>query len=248
MEIAGLDQSLNGFGERRLHALLLVLRFPRRMVLEILSVVGDLSHQGRHGFVGYRDKALRSAFGAARVAINFDEAVGEVDGGIVAHPIDVKLQPVLRIAGLVVADQIADRLGLLGLGDFSGMFQIRIRFGEIFSVQSRRHAMIGRARSIDLFHQLPIHFRQPRVQRIALREILDLRQRHAGVEIVRAGLQDVEPFARALGGDHRLEVRIEQRLAQFVEDARILARPARAAACSCSNVKSGKNFCAVVSL
>src|SRR5258708_29008163 len=37
--------------------------------------------------VGDRDKALRAALRAARVAINLDEPVGEIDGRVVLHPV-----------------------------------------------------------------------------------------------------------------------------------------------------------------
>ncbi len=44
-----------------------------------------------------------------------------------------------------------------------------------------------------------------------LSEILDIRKRDSEIEIVRAGLQDVEPAARTLGGDQGLEIGIEER-------------------------------------
>ena len=41
------------------------------------------------------DEALRAALGAARIAIDLDEAVGEIDRRVVAHPVGAELQPVL---------------------------------------------------------------------------------------------------------------------------------------------------------
>ena len=215
MKIAGLDQGFHRLGDRRLHALLAVLREPRRVILEVLRVVRDFAHQGVHGPVGDGDEALRSAFDAARIAIDFDEAVGEIDGRVVLHPIGIELQPILGIAGLVIADQIANGFGLAGFGDLGGFCEIGIGFCEIFGVEAGRHAAVGRSGAIDLLDQFPVDFREPRVQRIVLGEILEIGQCDVRIEVVCAGLQDVEPAARILGRDRRLEVRIEKRRAQL---------------------------------
>ena len=170
-----------------------------------------------HVAVGHGNEALRRALGAARIAIDLDEAVGKIDRRIVLHPIDVELQPVLRIAGLVIANQVANGLGLRRLGYFGRLLQIGIRFGEIFGVQTGRNAMIRRARAVNLFLQMPVYFHQARVQRIVLGEILEIGKFDAGVEVVGAGLQDIQAAARALGGDQRLKIGIEERWPQFLD-------------------------------
>ena len=78
VEIAGLDDGFDGLGQRRFHALLLVLRQPGRVVFEILGVLRQLDHQAVQFLIGDADEALRRAFGGARVAVDLDEAVGEI--------------------------------------------------------------------------------------------------------------------------------------------------------------------------
>ena len=70
-------------------------------------------------------KALRAALGAARVAVDLDKSVGEIDGGVVLHPVGAELDPVFAIAGLVVANQVADHFGLRRVGH-------TLRLREIF--------------------------------------------------------------------------------------------------------------------
>ena len=58
MEIAGLDNRLDGLGHGRRDALLLVLRVPRRTVLEILRVGGDLRHGALTAFASVIETKL----------------------------------------------------------------------------------------------------------------------------------------------------------------------------------------------
>ena len=88
-----------------LHALLLVLLRPRRVILEVLRVRRQLEHQLVQLLVGDADEALRRALGGARIAIDLDEAVDEIHRRIVLHPARPELEPVGRVARLVVADQ-----------------------------------------------------------------------------------------------------------------------------------------------
>jgi hypothetical protein len=104
------------------------LRKPGGALLEILGVGGDFQHERVDAVVGDGNEALGTAFGAARVAIDFDEAVVEVDGGVVLDPVDAEANPILRVAGLIEADQVADGFGLGGLGEGGGFFEIRIGF------------------------------------------------------------------------------------------------------------------------
>ena len=65
------------------------------------------------GLIGDGDETLRTSFGAASVAINLDEAVVEIDGGIVLNPGSAEGDPLGVFAGLVEADEMVDGLGLL---------------------------------------------------------------------------------------------------------------------------------------
>ena len=78
VEITGFDDGFHGLGHRRLHTHLPVLRVPGGMVFKILSIFGQLAHQGIHALVGDADKALGASFGAARIPIDLDEAIGEL--------------------------------------------------------------------------------------------------------------------------------------------------------------------------
>ena len=75
-------------------------------------------------------KALRGAFGAAGVAINLDEAVGEIHGLVVLHPIDIELDPVVVFAGLVVADRSSMTFCWAGLGVGAGLGEKFVGFGR----------------------------------------------------------------------------------------------------------------------
>src|SRR5579863_2231395 len=50
-----------------------------------------------------------------------------------------------------------------------------------------------------------------------LPEILQIGEPHVDVEIVGAGLQNVEVASRAFGGDHRLKIRVEQRWTKLLQ-------------------------------
>ena len=116
VEITGFDDGFHGLGHRRLHTHLPVLRVPGGMVFKILSIFGQLAHQGIHALVGDADKALGTSFGAARIPVDLNEAIGEINGFVVLHPIDVEGDPVFGVAALVIADQIANDFGLLRTG------------------------------------------------------------------------------------------------------------------------------------
>ncbi len=209
MKVAGLDDRLHRLSQGRLHALLLVLRLPGRAIFKILRIFRNLRHERVHTAVGHGDEALRGTLGPASVAINLDEAVSEIDRRIVLHPVDVKMNPVFWLTGLVIANKIANHLRLRGLGHFRRLFEIRICLRQILGVEAGRYTMIRRSRAINLLYQLPIDLRQARVEGVVFGKAFEISQRNTGVEIVRAGLQNVQTAARTLGGDQRLKVRIE---------------------------------------
>src|SRR5208283_6061538 len=107
-EIAGFDQGFYGFYYRKLELLTLVFCVPGSFLFKIAGVLGEVFHGGGDGFVGDGDKTLRTSLGAAGVAINFDESVVEVYGGVVLHPGRAEGQPFGVISGLVVADKMVD--------------------------------------------------------------------------------------------------------------------------------------------
>ena len=113
------------------------------------------------------------------------------------------MDPVLGIAGLIIADQIADHLCLRGLCGLRRLLEKGIRLRQILGIEPRRYAMVRRSRAINLFHQVAIDLRQARIQRVVFGKSLQVSQGDAEIEIVRAGLEDVETSARALGGDQR---------------------------------------------
>ena len=63
---------------------------------------------------------------------------------------------------------------------------------------------------IHLFHQLPVAFHQPRIQRVLLLEPVEVRQRQADVQVVGAGGQDVGARARRLAGDDGIDGEVEE--------------------------------------
>ena len=149
-----------------------ILRRPRRSIFEILRVSGDLHHQRIDAIVGDSDETLRAALGAARVPIDFDESVVEIDARIVGHPIDSELQPIPGIAALIEADELADGFGLRGLGDGGCFVEVEIRLGEIFGVEPRWDAVIGSPGAIDLLLKLSVDLGQAGIQGVMLGEFL----------------------------------------------------------------------------
>ena len=130
----------------------LYLRVPRRLVLEVGGVLRQVHHHVGHRLVGDGDEALRRALGAARVAVDLDEAVGEIHGGVVPHPVAAELQPVLAVAGLVEANQIRDDRRLRRIRDGARLLQdTPIAFFEIRRVEPRRDLAVRRAGAVDLF-------------------------------------------------------------------------------------------------
>ena len=210
VEVARFDDRFDGLGGGRLDALFAILVGPRRAVFEILSLRGHLLHERVHLLVGDADEGLRGALGAAGVAIDFDEAVGVVDARVGLHPGDAGLDPGVEVAGLVVADESVDRLSLLGFGVGFRLGEVLVGLGEVFGVVAGLHFAVGRAGAVDLLFELARReFHESRVERVLFDETLQVREADVGVEIVRAGLEDVLAATGALGGHHRLELGIE---------------------------------------
>src|SRR5262245_21349867 len=220
MEVAGFDQDLYGFNNRGLEGLLAVLRIPGRGLLEERRVLRELRHRVRDLAVGNRHEAFRAAFPAARIAIHLDEAVGEIDGGVVAYPAGAELQPVLRIAGVVVADQIGAYLRLRWAGDGPRLVEELDRLLQVRGVRAWRHAAVRRPRTVHLLADRTVRtFHDARVERMALGKRLQILQGHAAIERVRARLNNVLARRRRLRRCGGLDVRVEDRRAQRVQFA-----------------------------
>ena len=138
VEVAGLGQRLDGHRDGRADALLLVLVLPGRAVLEVLSVVRDLRHQLVELLVRDRDEALNRALDAARVSVDLDEAVREVNGHAVLHPGLADRNPVRVLARLVVAYELVNHLRLTGFGVGSRLLKIADGLLQIFGVEAGR--------------------------------------------------------------------------------------------------------------
>ncbi len=212
VEVSRLDQHFDRLHDRRLERLPFVGRRPWRRVFEVRRVLRELDHGLGDGFVGDRHEALRAAFRPAWIAIHLDETVREIDRRVVAHPVGAELNPVSALARLIEANQPRNHLGLRRIRHGARLLQVRDRLQQVHGVHTWRDLAVRRAGPIDL---LPTHavrpFGDPGVQRILLVNAGEIRERHALIERVRAGLQDVLARARRLRGDHRLERGVEDR-------------------------------------
>ncbi len=133
------------------------------MLLEVCSVGGERFHFRGKRLVGDGDKALRASLLPGGIAIDFDEAVVEVDRRIVLHPVLTELEPVGEFARLVEADEVANDLRLLRIGYLLRVRKRLIGLFQIHRVEAGGHRTVRRARAIDLFLQLPIWHLSPRV-------------------------------------------------------------------------------------
>ncbi len=188
------------------------------MLLEVSRIRRQFPHRRRQRFIRDGHETGRTAFEAVRIAVDFDEAVGEIHGRIVLDPIGVEAQPVLRIAGLVVANQVANHLRLRGIGQRLGPLQVLIRLAQVQRVNTGRNLSVRGPGAIHLFVQLPVGvLHDARVQRILGLKTLQVRFRQSWIERVGARLYDVLAGGRTLGRGHRLKGRIEERRAQRFE-------------------------------
>src|SRR5580704_3783707 len=153
-EVAGFDKGFDRFDHRWLKGLLLVLRIPGSFLLEVIGIFAEADHGVGEGLVGDADETLRAAPGAASVAINFDEAVGEIDSSIVLDPVGAKFEPIRGIAGLIVAHEIADDFGLARLGEWLSLGEIFVGAFEESGIQARRNLAVGSASATDQFTEL----------------------------------------------------------------------------------------------
>src|SRR5581483_7950550 len=217
--VAGLDHRLDGLGQRRLHAELLVLLGPRRVILEVLRVLRDLAHERIELAVDDGDEALRGSLRTARVAIDLDEAVREIELLIIGDPLDAEVDPVAVFARAIELDERVDHFGLSRLGVLFRLLEIADRLREVLRVAARLDLAVRRAGAEDFLHELAVLlFHEARVERVQLLEALDVLESHvAAIEVVRTRLDDVEPAARILRGELRLEFRIEDRRPQLFE-------------------------------
>src|ERR1017187_6490175 len=103
-----------------------------------------------------RASLVRAAFGAARVAIHFDETVIEVHYRVVLHPVDTELHPIVRVSGLIEADERPNRLSLRRTGIRARLFQGVVGQPQIFRIEARRRLVIRRAGAVTLFDELAV--------------------------------------------------------------------------------------------
>ena len=95
---------------------------------------------------------MRGAFCSAGVPVNLDESVGEVDRLLVLHPVDIELNPVLVLAGLVIADEIVEDLLLARFGVDTGFGEAFVGLTQVLGVKARGNAAVGLSnRSEGLF-------------------------------------------------------------------------------------------------
>ena len=211
VKVAGFNQYLDRLHDRRLKRLFLVLRVPRGLLLEVGGVLSQLDHGVGDRLVRDGHETLRAPLGAARVAIHFNEAVGEIDLRVIAHPVGAEQQPIFGIARLVEANQTGDRLRLRRIGNRSRLFQKADRLLQIDRIQAGRDLAVGRAGTIDLFPDPAVRaLRDSGIQRELFVKVLQVLERHAAIERVRAALQDVFAWRRRLRRRNRLDIRIEQ--------------------------------------
>ena len=85
-------------------------------------------------------KLCDAPFAPRAIAIDLDEAVGEIDRRVVAHPVAAELKPILRIPGLVEADQVADDRRLRRLGEVTRLLEEANRLLQVGGVQAGRDA------------------------------------------------------------------------------------------------------------
>ena len=175
-EIASFNQRLDRFHHRQFERLALVFRVPRSLLFKISGAFRQLFHGGGNSIVSDRHKTLRTSFGAARVAINLDKAVIEVDGRVVLYPRGAKRKPLGIIAGLVVADQMGNRRGLRRLGVGARLLEAGVRFTQKCCIEPGRDAAVRSAGAVDKFRELAVGaFYHPRVQRIFRLKPLQIR-------------------------------------------------------------------------
>ena len=158
---------------------------PRHPVLEPLRVVGDLADVLGLLAVDEVDERLPRSLVAARVHVDLDEPVDRVDRRVlVLHPGDVVRDAVGGLAGLVPLDQRLERRRHRRRGVRESPLRDAAR-SRLISASYRPPISYTSSTSLPS----PLH--QPRVERIALLEALDVLHRDVDVEVVRALLQDV---------------------------------------------------------
>jgi hypothetical protein len=89
------------------------------------------------------------------------------------------------------------------------------RLAQVGRVESRRDLAFRRARAVHLFAHATRVFDEARIQRVSLREVLHIGERHTRIEVVRTGPKDVVPGRRCLRRGQWLEGGIEQRGAEI---------------------------------
>ena len=123
------------------------------------------------------------------------------------------------------ADQIGNHLRLRQIRDGAGFLEVLVGLLQVDGVETCRDAAIRRAGAVHFLANRAVRaFDHARIERMLLAEILQIRQRHAAVERVRARLDDVLSRRRRLRRNRRLEGPIEQRRAEGPDLAREIRR------------------------
>ena len=217
-KIAALDRGFDCHDRWQRKRCFAVLRVPGRSRPKVSGIRGELIDGAGHGCIRYRHERCRAALGSARIAVDLDEAVGEIHRRDVAYPVGIELQPGVRLAGFVVADQLGDDMGLGRLRHCLRLLEVADRAAQEYGIQSRRHLPIRGAGTVDLLDEVSARIaNHARIERVAVVKSAELRQCDARVERVGAGLDDIGARPSLLGGYHRLETGIEQRRAQRLQ-------------------------------
>src|SRR6185295_19976123 len=106
--------------------------------------------------VAHGDHHLRRALGAAGVAIDLDEAGGEIDRAVALEPERVVGRPVVALPGLEEAGESAERRSLRFRRVLGRRADLAARRGELLGVAPGRNLAVGRAGAVDLLLEGPV--------------------------------------------------------------------------------------------
>ena len=189
--IPGFDHHVDRGGGHPQYHRLSIGRGNRHPVLEPLGLLGEPADARGLLDVDVVDQALPCALDAAGVHVDLDEAVHRVDGRVGGlDPGDVERDAVGVFAGAIPVDQRGQGRGECRRGQRNRRLEV--------AHDPRQLGPVAAAGAIHLLDQPAVLFHQPRVERVALLEALEIGLGHAGVEIVGAVAQDVAARAGRL--------------------------------------------------
>jgi hypothetical protein len=229
----------HAIGDGRLEGGALVLRRERQHGLEVRRVLGQLADLDAGGGIRDEDHALPGALLVARVGVDLDEAQDRIDRRLVLDPGDVVVAEGLGVAGFEVRRELVQRGPLALLRHRHRRPHVPHHRAQLRRVEPRRHPF--RPGPPHAFDERSVLALQRRVERIALRELLDLGERDAAaVEVVRRGGEQVHSLRDGAPRGERIDRGIEQRAVERLElRGEPAAATAVAAARSSSAVKGG---------